>query len=128
MKKVCCLFLMFIFIFNMVSYAEPLGNLEYFCRIEAEKVYPVYKAPHWVFCRYSDDIGAAVTSVRAEYMPMWKELVEMIPFEAWIYDSAEGQYAVDFSRTYVIIPQFRVIDTKGNVGKTTIEGKEVSVS
>lgn len=96
--------------------------------IEAEKVYPVYKAPHWVFCRYSDDTGAAVTSVRAEYMPLWKELVEMIPFEAWIYNSTESQFAVNFSRTYVIIPQFRVVDTKGKVGKTTIEGKEVSIS
>lgn len=96
--------------------------------ISPDKVFPVYKAPHWVFCRYSDDVGAAVTSVRAEYMPMWKELVSQIPFEAWIYDSTEGQYSVEFSRTYTIIPQFRVIDTNGNVGKTTVEGKEVSVS
>ncbi len=115
---------------NGVKYEYEVATVEEAVAkgIDAEKVYPVYKAPHWVFCRYSDDVGAAVTSVRAEYMPMWKELVEMIPFEAWIYDSAEGQYAVDFSRTYVIIPQFRVVDTKGNVGKTTIEGKEVSVS
>ncbi|MBE6310741.1 MAG: hypothetical protein E7080_06795 [Bacteroidales bacterium] len=85
--------------------------------IAAEKVYPVYKAPHWVFCRYSDDTGAAVTSVRAEYMPLWKELIQMIPFEAWIYNSADACYSVEFSRKYAYITQFKVVDTKGGVGR-----------
>lgn len=87
--------------------------------IDPEKIYPVYKAPHWIFCRYSDDTGSAVTSVRHEYMPLWKELVEMVPFKAWIYNSADGNYTMEFKRTYYITPQFRVIDTNGKIGKDT---------
>ena len=87
--------------------------------IDPEKIYPVYKAPHWIFCRYSDDTGSAVTSVRHEYMPLWKELVEMVPFKAWIYNSADGNYTMAFKRTYYITPQFRVIDTNGKIGKDT---------
>lgn len=47
MKKVYGLFLMFILIFNTVSYAEPSGNSEYFCRIEAEKVYSDVMGEGW---------------------------------------------------------------------------------
>ena len=95
--------------------------------IAAEKVYPVYKAPHWVFCRYSDDTGSAVTSVRAEYMPMWKELIQQIPFEAWIYNSTDACYAVEFSRKYAYITQFKVVDTKGGVGRDS-EDKTVELN
>lgn len=95
--------------------------------ITEDKIFPVYKAPHWVFSRYSDDIGAAVTSVRAEYMPLWKELVKMIPFEKWIYNSADKNYAVDFSRKYAIVPQVRVYDTNGKYGTDT-ESKTVDLN
>lgn len=90
-------------------------------------VYPVYKAPHWVYCRYSDDIGGAVTSVRPEYMPMWKELVQLIPFESWIYNSTDKNFAVEFSRKYSIVPQFKVIDTNGKIGTDT-ESKIVELN
>lgn len=87
--------------------------------VPEDKVFEVYKAPHWIYSRYSDNTGGAVTAVRAEYMPLWKELVELIPFEAWIYNSSDKNYAVEFSRKYSIVSQFRVIDTKGGVGKDT---------
>ena len=87
--------------------------------IDPEKIYPVYKAPHWIFCRYSDDTGGAVTSVRHEYMPLWKELAEMVPFKAWVFNSADANYSIEFKRTYYIIPQFRVIDSNGKIGKDT---------
>lgn len=87
--------------------------------VKPEEIYPVYKAPHWIYSRYSDNTGGAVTSVRAEYMPMWKELVELIPFEAWIYNSSDQNYAVEFTRKYAIEVQFKVIDNKGGVGMDT---------
>lgn len=87
--------------------------------IDPAKVYPVYKSPHWIFSRYSDNTGGAVTSVRAEYMPMWKELVALVPFEKWIYDSAEKQHAVDYTCKYTIVPKFKVFDTNGSVGTDT---------
>lgn len=87
--------------------------------VSQDKVFPVYKAPHWIYSRYSDNTGGAVTAVRAEYMPMWKELVEMVPFEAWIYNSSDKNYAVEFSRKHAIVSQFRVVDSKGGVGKDT---------
>ncbi len=95
--------------------------------IDPAKVFPVYKAPHWVFSRYSDNTGGAVTSVRAEYMPMWKELIEQIPFEAWIYSSADQNYAVEFTRKYSIAVQFKVVDTNNNVGRDT-ENKSIELN
>ena len=87
--------------------------------IDPAKIYPVFKSPHWLYSRYSDNTGGAVTAIRAEYMPLWKELIEMVPFESWIYDSAGPNYAVEFSRKYSMEVQFRVIDSKGGVGKDT---------
>ncbi|MGM9804334.1 MAG: hypothetical protein ACI308_09185 [Muribaculaceae bacterium] len=95
--------------------------------IDQNKVFPVYKAPHWIFCRYSDNTGGAVTSVRAEYMPMWKELIEMIPFTAWIYDSTNKVYTVAFLRSYTLYPQFKVVDTKGKIGTDT-EAKSIELN
>ena len=60
-----------------------------------------------------------MTSVRPEYMPLWKELAEMVPFKAWVFNSADANYSIEFKRTYYIIPQFRVIDSNGKIGKDT---------
>lgn len=87
--------------------------------VDPTKIYPVYKSPHWVYSRYSDNTGGAVTAIRPEYMPMWKALIEKVPFEAWIYDSAGPNYAVEFSRKYSLQVEFRVIDSKNGVGKDT---------
>ena len=95
--------------------------------VSADQIYDVYDAPHWVFCRYSDNTGDAITSVRAEYMPMWKELVEAVPFESWIYNSAEKQYAVEYICKYTIVPKFKVYDTNGKVGTDT-ESKTVELN
>lgn len=90
-------------------------------------VYEVYKSSPWIMCRFSDDTGGRITYIRHEYMPYWKELISSIPFEHWIYDSADKSYAVNFSRSYSLLPEFRVYDNKGKYGKTT-DNKEVSIN
>ncbi len=90
-------------------------------------VYPVYKSSPWLLCRYSDDTGGKITSVRREYMPYWKDLISTIPFTAWIYNTADKVYAVEYSRTYFLEPEFRVIDEKGKVGVTT-DNKEITLN
>lgn len=79
--------------------------------------YPVYKAADWVFCRYDDNAGAIVSTVRTEWLPKFRTLLESIPFEDWIYDSANACYKVDFARKYTLKAQFRVYDTEGNEGR-----------
>lgn len=80
-------------------------------------VYPVYDSSAWLFCRYDDNAGAIVTSIRSEWLPKFRTLIEQIPFEAWIYDSANSCYKVDFSRKYSLNAVFRVYDTKGEQGQ-----------
>lgn len=82
-------------------------------------LYDVYDSSPWVFSRYDDNVGGTVTAVRSEYMPVFKSLISLIPFTDWIYDTSEKAYAVTFGRTYTLGLTFRVIDTVGNVGKTT---------
>ncbi len=83
------------------------------------KVYDVYKSSPWIFCRYSDDTGSAITSVRAEYMPLLKGMMELIPFTSWIYNTADKNYSVEFKRSYKLIPSFKVFDTEGKMGMDT---------
>lgn len=96
---------------NDVTVAED-GTLTY----KGFPCYPVYDAAAWVFCRYDDDLGKIVTTVRAKYMPAFKELLQSIKFEEWIYDSANKVYKVEFSRKYSLDAQFRVYDTDGEEG------------
>ena len=81
--------------------------------------YPVYKSAEWVFCRYDDDRGQIISTVRANYMPAFKELLSYIPFPDWIYDSTDKVYKVEFSRKYSLNAQFRVYDTDGEEGIAT---------
>ena len=83
---------------------------------EGVSVFPVYKSSPWLFSRYSDDTGGKITTVRAQYMPYWKDLISTIPFIGWIYDSGNKVYNVDFCRTYYLLPTYRVYDTEGRVG------------
>ncbi len=83
---------------------------------EGVNYYPVYKSSPWVFCRYNDDLGAIISTVRAQYMPAFVELLQSITFDQWIYDSANKIYKVDFSRKYTLQSQFRVYDTEGEEG------------
>ena len=80
-------------------------------------LYPIYESSPWLFCRYDDEVGAIINSVRAEYMPAFKELVQQISFQDWIYDSANKCYSVTFGRTYSLESSFHVVDTEGNRGK-----------
>ncbi len=79
-------------------------------------LWPVYDSAPWVFCRYNDDTGSIISTVRANYMPAFKYLISKISFPEWIYDSANQNYAVTFGRTYSLEAQFRVYDTAGNEG------------
>lgn len=90
-------------------------------------VYPVYQSSEWLFSRYSDDTGGRITTVRRNYMPYWKELISLIPFTSWIYDTSNKNYAVNFSRNYSIVPEFRVYDTNGKMGATT-DNKEITLN
>lgn len=90
-------------------------------------VYPVYESSPWLFSRYSDDTGGRITTVRRDCMPYWKDLISQIPFTSWIYDSANKNYAVSFSRTYYLRPEFRVYDTEGKMGVTT-DNKEITLN
>jgi hypothetical protein len=91
-------------------------------------VYQVYKSSPWLICRYSDDTGGKITNVRREYMPYWKELLEQIPFTAWIYNTAEKTYSVNFSRTYTLNPDFRVYDKATGKAGVTSDNKEISLN
>ena len=90
-------------------------------------VYEVYESSPWVYCRYSDDNGGRITSVRKQYMPFWKDLINMIPFQDWIYNSSDKNYSVNFTRNYTLYPTFRVFDETGKVGKDT-ETKQISLN
>lgn len=83
------------------------------------RLYDVYESSPWLFCRYDDNVGGIVTTVRSNYMPVFKDLISLIPFTDWIYDSVEGQYSVSFSRKYQLGVTFKVFDTDGNIGYTT---------
>lgn len=90
-------------------------------------LYDVYDSSFWVLCRYSDDIGAPVTQVRAEYIPYLKDLVSQIKFTEWIYNNSDQWYTVTFSRSYNLIPTFRVYDKKGKIGTDT-DAKEIELN
>ena len=90
-------------------------------------VQPVYKSAFWLFSRYSDDTGGKITTVRRQYMPYFKSMLETIPFTSWIYNTADKAYTVSFNRTYFLMPEFRVYDTDGKVGVTT-DNKEVTLN
>ena len=63
--------------------------------------------------------GGTVTTVRSNYMPVFRDLISLIPFQDWIYDSVEGVYTASFTRSYSLGVTFKVVDTDGNVGYTT---------
>lgn len=89
--------------------------------------FPVYKSAPWVFCRYNDDLGAIISTVRAEYIPAFVDLLKTITFEQWIYDRANKVYKVDFSRKYSLQSQFRVYDTDGEEG-IAADIREISIN
>lgn len=80
------------------------------------KTYPVYKSSEWVYCRYSDDTGGKIQSVRPAYMKAFKDLIEQIPFIDWIYNSTDKVYTATFTRNYSLVPFFRVYDNTGKMG------------
>lgn len=83
---------------------------------EGINYYPIYDSCKWVFCRYDDDLGAIISTVRPAYIPAFKELLATITFDQWIYDSANKVYKVEFSRKYTLDAQFRVYDSNGEEG------------
>lgn len=77
---------------------------------EGVVLYPTYEAPEWVFRRYNDNSGSIVSSVRPEWLPKFRALIENIPFQAWIYDSTNSVYKVEFTRNYSLEANFRAYD------------------
>ncbi len=92
-----------------------------------QRCYPVYKSAAWVFCRYDDNTGSIVSSVRPAYMPAFKELIEQISFSEWIFDSTENVYRVDFLRKYSLTTSFRVYDSNGEEGIAS-DQHEISIN
>lgn len=91
------------------------------------RVYPVYKSSPWVFCRYDDNTGSIISTVRAPYMQAFKDLLAQITFPQWIYSSTDKVYRVDFSRKYSLSAQFRVYDTNGQEG-IAADVREISIN
>lgn len=81
------------------------------------KLYDVYDSAPWIFCRYDDNTGSIIQTVRSEYMPFFKDLISLIPFQDWIY--SDGEYNVTYKKVYKLGVVFKVADTVGNVGYTT---------
>ena len=81
---------------------------------EGEVVYPVYNSAEWVFCRYDDNTGGLVSTVRHDWLPKFRKLIENIPFRSWIYDSGNGVYKIEFKREYSLTAQFRSYDKDSN--------------
>ena len=77
---------------------------------EGQVIYPVYNACAWVFCRYDDNTGGIKVSVRPEYLPKFRTLLEQIPFKDWIYDNANSNYKIEFTRNYSLEANFRAYD------------------
>ena len=105
---------------------EHVVSLEQAAADPSKNYYDVYESPKWVFCRYDDDKGAIVTTLVAEYAPVFTDLIKLIPFTSWIL-TEDNTYNVDFSRQYKINYTFKVVDTAGNVGYTT-DNKEVTIN
>lgn len=105
-------------VINEISEAETMkdeaGNLVYTGDV-TKRAYRRYDSAPWVLCRYDDDQGAIVSTVRAEYIPAFAKLLEVITFDQWIENGKDG-YAISFDRKYSLNAQFRVIDNAGNVG------------
>lgn len=95
---------------------DDAGNATYnevakdFQAPEGIVIYPVYKSAEWVFCRYDDNAGAIVSTVRPEWLPKFRTLISHISFPDWIYDSANGVYKVEFSRKYSLEAEYRAYD------------------
>lgn len=94
---------------------------------EGISYYPVYKSAAWIFCRYDDDLGSIISTVRQEYMPAFIELLGTISFGDWIYDSTAKIYKVDFARSYKLQTQFRVYDSEGEEGIAN-DVREISIN
>lgn len=106
-------------IYEVAKDAVTVNEDGFTATYNGKNCFPVYDSAPWVFCRYDDDAGAIVRAVRAAYIPAFKELLGIISFPEWIYDSSENQYTVVFTREYSLDAQFRVYDTVGNVGKAS---------
>ncbi len=95
--------------------------------VEGKVLYDVYESSPWVFCRYDDNTGGTITTVRRNYMPVFKDLISLIPFTDWIYNVSDGVYSVSYNCSYKYGVTFKVVDTVGNVGYTT-DVKEVELN
>lgn len=114
-------------------YITVVNGITYYNEVPLDYVnpdvnlYDVYQSSPWIFCRYDDDLGKVISTVRASYIPYLKDLVSLVPFTAWIYDSSERAYTVTFSRKYKLVPVFKVVGTNNKIGYTT-DDKEIELN
>ena len=95
---------------------DDRGNKVYYIDAETSvKVFAIYDSAEWVQCIYDDNQGTIVSTVKAEYVPAFAKLLEVITFDEWVANGTDG-YAVSFSRNYSLISSFKVFDTADNVG------------
>lgn len=97
--------------------ADSLGNKYIMLDGRLTFCYPIYEASHWLYCRYDNDAGSIVTTVKPEYTEAFEAMVNMITFPEWIKGSAADGYVATFKRTHKLSTDFKVVDTEGNVGK-----------
>lgn len=83
--------------------------------------YAVYKSSEWLYCRYVPEQASILTAIKEEYVDAVKAMLDIIPFDAWVYNSADANYAVAFTRKFILTTSFKVVDTDGNVGKASTD-------
>lgn len=82
----------------------------------SEEYYAIYKSSEWLNCRYEPSATSILTAVRPEYVDAVNAMLSAIPFDAWVYNNVDVNYAVSFTRKYTLDASFKVVDQAGNVG------------
>ncbi len=78
--------------------------------------YAVYDASEWLNCRYEPSAASILTAVKPDYVDAVNAMLSAIPFDAWVYNKVDVNYAVSFTRKYTLDSSFKVVDQAGNVG------------
>lgn len=83
--------------------------------------YAVYESSEWLDCRYVPSQASILTAVKEEYVDAVNAMLDAIPFDAWIHNTVDANYAATFTRKYLLTTSFKVVDTDGNVGKASTD-------
>ena len=83
---------------------------------EGQDWYATYQSSEWLNCRYEPSAAAILTAVKSDYVDAVNEMLNSIPFDEWVYNKTDQNYAVSFTRKYTLDSSFKVVDTADNVG------------